>query len=146
MNPVLWHRGTTVGGKFTPHDIGAFRATFAALGGLETEVAARKYHRNRTNRQNRYLFGVVYAIISESTGYTPEEVHELFKVMFLSRRRTMKPKAKKKGRKRKPVKVLIVKSTASLTTVQFEEYIEKIRRFAATKMDLVIPDPNQATV
>ena len=85
----------------------------------------------RTNPQNKYYFGVVLALISSETGHTPDECHEIFKAKFI------------------PIKQLrvggkiyhIPGSTKELMTVEFNEYIEKIRRFAAEKLSLSIPDP-----
>lgn len=87
----------------------------------------------RTNPQNRYYFGVVLALISNEIGHTVEECHEIFKAKFL------------------PVKQLkvggkiyhIPGSTKELMTAEMDEYVEKIRRFAATTLYLSIPDPEK---
>ena len=39
-----------------------------------------------------------------------------------------------------------LKSTTQLSTVEMNEYWEKIQQFAAEKLGLVIPDPNQVEV
>lgn len=146
-NPIPWHRGITAGGKFTPANPIAFKAAFGAIEG-ETAVAVRKYRANRSNNQNKYYWGVVLEIISDYTGYTPEEAHEMMKILFLSRLVKLKKKKAKTKRqnkaKKKAFMVRVTKSTASLNTAQFETYLEKIRRFAATKLDgLYIPLPNE---
>jgi hypothetical protein len=69
--------------------------------------------------QNRYYRGVVIPLISQSTGYTNEEVHELMKKQFLSKRKKVMGKFINK-----------YKSTTKLSTEEFNEYIEKIRAFA----------------
>ncbi len=147
MSAVIWYRGTTVAGKFTPSNPGNFKLAFCLLEG-ETEVAVRKYRASRSNPQNRYYWGVVLEIISDYTGYTPEEAHEMMKILFLSRLVKLKKKKAKTKRqnkaKKKAFMVRVIKSTASLNTAQFEAYLEKIRRFAATKLDgLYVPLPNE---
>ena len=85
----------------------------------------------RSNPQNRYYFGVVLNLIADEIGHTPDECHEIFKAKFL------------------PVKQIkvggkiyhIPGSTKELMTVEMEEYIEKIRRFASINLSLAIPDP-----
>lgn len=86
---------------------------------------------NRSNNQNRYLWGVVYKLISDEIGHTPEECHEIFKARFL-------PKyIVEVGN----IKETISLSTTSLDTVEFKEYINKVVRFAAEQLSIVIPDP-----
>lgn len=85
----------------------------------------------RSNRQNRYLWGVVYKLISDEVGHSPEEIHEILKDKFL-------PKHKIEiGNLKEEVPV----STKELTTADFNEYIETIQRFAAEQLSIVIPDP-----
>ena len=91
-------------------------------------LTLEKDHPRRTSSENRYYWGVVLKLISESTGYTPEECHAIFKDMFNS--------YEKNGRR-------FSKSTTKLKTVEFENYLEKIRRFAATDLLIYIPNPNE---
>lgn len=84
--------------------------------------------RQRSNKENSYLWGVVYQIISQHTGYHPEEVHEAMKWKFL----------KKEGEL-----MDTVISTASLDTIAFEQYVEKVRSWAGQYLQLVIPLPNE---
>jgi hypothetical protein len=87
--------------------------------------------RPRSSPQNRYYFGVVLSLISSETGHSPEELHEIFKAKYL------------------PVKQIkiagklyhIPGTTKELMTSEFEEYLEKIRRFAAQTFSISIPDP-----
>ncbi len=84
-------------------------------------------HPDRSNEQNRY-YRVVLKIISEDTGHTPDELHQILGDMFL--------KEEKYG-------LGPDWSTTVLSTVEFEEYLESIRRLAAMVLHLYIPDPNE---
>lgn len=75
----------------------------------------------RSNPQNKYYFGVIVDMISQETGNEPEETHELLKLKFL------KPMGKQ--------------NTTQLDTREFNLYIEKIQRWAAQELSMVIPDP-----
>ena len=100
--------------------------------GKTVEVTVELRRKHRTNEQNAYYHGVVLKMIADECGYRGEAelegLHEELKRMFLP----------KNGR------LNIVKSTASLSTVEFSDYIEKVRAWAAEELSLYIPDPNEA--
>lgn len=82
----------------------------------------------RSLDQNAYYWGVVLTLIAEHTGYETDELHELFKQRF------------------NPMTVLgdtIGGSTKKLGTSGFSAYVERIRRFALTELQIDIPEPNQ---
>ena len=91
-------------------------------------ISIEKEYRTRTSRENRYYWGVVLKTIAADTGYTTDEVHAIFGEKYLS--------YEKNGHK-------FIRSTTKLKTVEFEEYLEQVRRFAAIELGIVIPDPNQ---
>lgn len=41
-------------------------------------VEVKEYRKVRSNEQNAALFGVAYPILTDATGYTPDELHEAF--------------------------------------------------------------------
>jgi len=92
-----------------------------------------RYKKTRSGQQNRYYHGVVLAHIAEHTGNSTEELHEIFKRMFLPREFiTYKGK-----------EIQIPGSTARLNTLQFTEYIDKII-VEAGSMGISIPPPDYA--
>ena len=88
-----------------------------------------EYKRNRSAEQNAYMWGVVYKLISDETGYTPDEVHQLMAERFLG--------YEKNGH-------TFVRSTTSLNTAEMEEYLSAVRMFASTDIFLYIPLPNES--
>ena len=78
--------------------------------------------------QNSYYWTVTVQIISDWTGYTPDEAHEMLKWKFLRREEAGKPPT--------------VRSTADLTTSEAEDYYEQIRRWAGSE-GVRIPMPNE---
>lgn len=86
----------------------------------------------RSNNQNRYYHGVVVKILSDDTGHTTEEMHEILKAKFLGRKFVTIGS----------VEVEVTKSTTDCTTEEFEHYLEQIRAFAATNLGIRIPLPN----
>lgn len=85
----------------------------------------------RTIQMNKYLFGVVYKAISEFTGHSVEEIHELMKYKFLRDRRTINDE-----------EFDYIRSTATLTIKEFEEYWNKVRSWAKRYLGIDIPEPN----
>ena len=100
----------------------------------EVEVIVKRRHEIdlRSNQQNRYLFGVIYKIISEELGYTIEEIHELCRKRFLCKVIMVNEN-----------EVVIPRSTTELNTIEMEEYLTEIRTFAAVNLGLFIPEPNE---
>ena len=91
-------------------------------------LVLKRPRKPRTVSQNSYYWGVVIQLISDETGATPEEVHEAMKWQFL----------------RKQVgKIFTVKSTSILNTLDFEAYVEQVRIFAQTELNIKIPLPNE---
>src|SRR3990167_8135212 len=84
--------------------------------GQELEVSVGKYRNSRTNAENGYYWAVIVDILANNYGYTPEEMHEVLKLLHNTKTINWKGKEKK-----------IPQSTATLTIQQFEEYCERIR-------------------
>ncbi|MBU0959480.1 MAG: hypothetical protein KKB31_06045 [Nanoarchaeota archaeon] len=98
-----------------------------SLNGCEIELTIDKRKKDRSNQQNRYYHAVVVKMIAEDLGYTKDEAHIALKMLFLL----------------KDGKVPTVRSTTDLTTVEFEEYLRKIKRWASMFLNIYIPDPNE---
>ena len=106
--------------------------------------------KKRTQRQNKYLWGVVYKyLVDNDPGYFGNEeterllkgrgiamneiVHEFCKAQFLP------PLVLTIGGGMK-----ITKSTAKLNRQEFNDYVEAIRRWAAQELQVFVPDPYAA--
>jgi len=118
-------------GKLTLDDREGFLRAMHGYAGREVEVVVRRPKAQRSNPQNRYLHGVVIPILAEFCGYDLDAMKDALKWKFL----------------RVPADVAgapdTVRSTASLSTVEFAEYCEQIRRWAAVELGVNIPEPGQ---
>lgn len=103
-------------------------AYIETLEGKYVEVTVRKERSQRSLQQNSYYHAVVVKMLSDFTGYEQDEMHEILKQQFLK-------KVNADGFE-------FVKSTTKLSTVEFEEYLESIKRWAAM-LGCVVPDPNE---
>ena len=95
-------------------------------------ITGRKVYKGRSNNQNRYYWGVVLSVLSQHTGHTQDELHEILKYKFNRQFVEL-------GGKHYPVGG----STTELETIQFEEYLEKVRLWAVTELGCEIPLPNE---
>lgn len=128
---LIWY-GSVDSGKLTLTDPDGFRrALHSFVGPVEVIIEPEK--RYRSVQQNRYLWGVVYRLIADHTGHSAEEIHEMMKFRFNQRRLEVGGDILDYGG-----------STTELTTAEFEVYAEAIRRWAAEKLSLNIPEPGQA--
>jgi len=91
-------------------------------------IHIKKYRKNSSQEQQNYMRGVVYRDLAEHTGYTKDEVHQIYGDRYLS--------YLKNG-------VWFVKSTKSLNTKEMEEYLSKVRQHASEFHKLYIPLPNE---
>ena len=109
-----------------------FYSHLATLEGQEVEVVVRKKKTQRSNQQSRYYFGVIVKMISDHTGFEPEEVHYALRERFLG-----SEVDEKSG-------LRIVKSTTSLSTKEFiDQYTDPIKRWTQEFLGFRIPEPNE---
>lgn len=98
-------------------------------GDIQLTIEPRK--KNRSLKQNSYYWGVVIPMLCEYCGYTPEEMHEALKIKFLTVYSDVKniPPT--------------IRSTTSLSTVEFEELVSRVRMWASIELGVYVPNPNE---
>lgn len=83
----------------------------------------------RSLSQNAYYW-VILRIISQDTGMNEDEIHSAMKMKFLRRNYVREDK-----------KLETVRSTTSLSTQEFSEYIDRVKEFALDFFQIIIPNP-----
>lgn len=123
--------GTVSGRKLVLDKTHEFGKHLESLHGAPVEVIVQKRRKKRSDSQNRYYWGVLIPELCNYFGYEKEEMHEALKWELL----------------RKPAHSHTmpdtVRSTHDLTTKEFEDYLETIRRWASINHQLVLPLPNE---
>jgi hypothetical protein len=130
--------GKIESGKLSLHNRKRFLQEIAQCKDAEVILVVKKRGR-RSNQQNRYLFGIVYANCRQGfldLGYRMDvdQVHCFFKRLFLPERIVDKDG------------IVIGQwegSTAELNKDEFSMYIESIRAFAAEHLSTDIPDADK---
>jgi hypothetical protein len=129
-------------------NVEAYRNAIAALPDGKYINKIEKLFGKRTNPQNRYYWGIVLPIVVQGlkdVGYeceTVEEAHEFCKNQFI----IIEGKKRKRLINKITGEIKYVKvfpTTTKLNTIQFNEYFEKIIRWGAEYLSVVIPYPNE---
>lgn len=103
------------------------------LPGKRVLVEIGAYSPKRSNNLNSYYWGVIVKMISDATGYEPDEVHEILAMKFLP------PRIVEIGGEAHAVRT----RTSKLSTVDFQQFCEDCKRWSASELNLYIPDPNE---
>lgn len=100
-----------------------------------------KNTKHRSLPQNAYYHGVIVPMVKDGLIFmgfnevkTNEDAHEVMKHLFLKE----KIKSEQTGDE-----IIIPGSTAKLTTLEFETYLEEIRQWAASYLGIAIGLPNE---
>lgn len=120
--------------KLTIHNLTDFVQYIRQFDGQRVQIKVDQYKDTRSERQNRYYWGVVIKIFADYFGMEPMEAHEALKWEHL----------RKRIKDRSGVERYTIKSTAAMKTNEFEDYMAFLRRWGATEFQLDIPEPNEA--
>ena len=124
--------------KYGRCDLRAFLSHMSGLKG-DYVISIEKDAKNRSNRQNRWLWGCIYPMILDGMNCigweftNTEEVHAVMGSMFLGKDVVNKNTAEV---------VHLSRSTRELTTEEMSVYCETLRDFAREYLDVEIPDPD----
>ena len=103
----------------------------------EVLIRIERAHATRSQQQNAWYWSQVVGLVARHTGYTSDEIHEIYKAKFLPKAMTFAD-----GNGEVVGEFVIGGSTAKLDTKAFSDYCEQIREWAADELGVVIPDPN----
>ena len=126
MNTI--HHGTVKQGEVLLDSPSRYLSEVRKLEGKQIEAIIRVYKSTRSNNQNSYYWGVILPILGGYFGYDTDDMHSALKYKFL-----------RKG----ACDIETVQSTTKMTTAQFEEYVETVRRWALTEWNVSVPLPNE---
>jgi hypothetical protein len=133
--------GSVSSGRLLIRNLTQMERALARFRDGEVRISIERRHANRSQAQNRYWWGVCVELVSEHTGYTSDEVHELAKQMFLPKKLALcDGNGEVKG------EFVVGGTTTTLNKIEFGEFVESFRRWAAETLDVMIPDPDQDLV
>lgn len=98
------------------------------------EVTRKPFVKNRSLQQNKYYWGVIVATLAQAHGYDPDYMHEELQRQFNGRMIVDQLTGEVKQ---------VPGSTKNLTTIQFEEYCDRIRCEYLIEYGIMIPLPHE---
>jgi hypothetical protein len=98
------------------------------------KINIQKIKDSRSLNQNKYYWAVVVSILASEVGYFKDEMHTLLRRKFLGYTRTNPVTGEEE---------MFAKSTTDLNTQEMEQYLESIRVWAISELDVYIPLPNE---
>lgn len=105
------------------------------LAGKDVEIVIRKWRKQRTNRQNAWMWGVLLPLVAEAAGYDEHERNQLksdlLGLCFGTHRNVWTD-----------ADIPNVTGSSDLTTEQFSTFMEWSVRWAAETFGLVVPLPD----
>jgi hypothetical protein len=130
-------KGTVARGLVDLIDKSGYDRYIKTLEGKEIFLTVSQWKNTRSNNQNNYYWGVVVKLLSETTGYTLQEMHEALKIKFLLKQNIVTINNETE------VSLPTMKSTALMNTLEFEDYCKEIREWASADLNCFIPLPNE---
>lgn len=106
-----------------------WREWIRSLSGQKIEIIVRKWRSLRSRRQNSLMWAWLN-ILEQETGQSKDDLHDYFNNRYLKRTIVIKGK-----------EYIVVRSSTSLRTDEFTEYLGKIRVKSATFFSVNLPDP-----
>lgn len=136
----LLHTGAVINGKMVFENRQMLDDHIKELDGKRFGFELGEEEDTRSARQNRFLWGVCYRMVTRALLENGEEgindmvVHKFLTEMFLEPQICHIKSLNK---------VVIEYSTKRLSKKVFSEYWGKIQQWAAEKLNIYIPDPNE---
>lgn len=115
-------------------------AEMSQSGDRAYSVVIRRHSKPRSQEANNYLWGVVYQMMSDASGYERDELHELMCGKFFG----TKVVEVLGVRKRVPIRSTTTDEDGNpdtLPTAEFARFVDMAIREAAMHLDLAIPPP-----
>ena len=100
------------------------------------KINIQKVKNIRSLSQNKYYWAVVVAVLASEVGYYRDEMHMLLRRKFLGYTKTNPITGEED---------VFAKSTTDLNTQEMEDYLENIRVWAISELDIYVPLPNEFT-
>jgi hypothetical protein len=128
-------------GKLQPFTSAQIRATLKAHAGTQIEIRIKRHKATRSERANRYLWGVVYKLLAKENEQTAEEFHDAMCAMFLPDERKRVEFFNKLTGECLTVEI-DPRRSSKLKGDEFYDFVERVRLWGLEFLGVVTPDPD----
>lgn len=123
-------RGEIKGGKLILDNSQYFKGMMSLFADAKVRIIVERITGKRSKNQLAYLWGVVYPLLAESTGFSPEELHEIFKEKYL------RHKVLWRGGE-----MYVPQSTKHLSSIEMGEFMSAVI-LEAGELGVKVPNPD----
>jgi len=128
-------------GRLSSFTAAQIRATVKAHAGTEIEIRIRRHKATRSERANRYLWGVVYRLLAKENEQTPEDLHDCMCAMFLPNERKRVEFFNRMTGECLEVEI-DPRRSSKLKGDEFYDFVERVRLWGLEFLGVVTPDPD----
>lgn len=129
-------------GHLTPFTRKAIAATLKAHAGTQIEIRIRRHKATRSERANRYYWGVVLALLAKENEQVPEELHDAMCQMFLPNETKRLAFYSKLTGECLDVEI-DPRRSSKLKGDEFYDFVERVRLWGVEFLGVLTPDPDQ---
>lgn len=130
----IFGRGVVRNGRLRIEQSNVFAAQLQSLRDGVVEIQIERKRATRSQQANRFYWGVLVDLVASHTGYTPDEIHEIFKAKFLPKRLAVQD-----GNGEIKGEFVIGGTTTKLTTGEFSDYCRAIEQWATEDLGIMFP-------
>lgn len=128
----LTHHARIEGGKLVLDNPRWFKGMLQMYSDAVVVVTVERKRKSRSKEQLGYLWGVVYPLISQHTGHSPEDLHDIFKSKYLRSKKVWRGGD-----------VVVVGTTTDLSTNEMAEFMTNVI-VEAGELGIEVPPPDQS--
>lgn len=126
------HHGRLTDGKLVLDNSHWFKGMLMQFADTPVTITLERKVKSKSKQQLGYYWGVVLPLISQHTGYSPNDLHDIFKTKFL------RSKLIWRGGD-----MTVVGSTQGLSTNEMAEFITNVI-LEANELGIEVPTPDQS--
>lgn len=130
---ILTYYSNVTKGKLEPETSRKIAHELNSFEGKRVEIKIQKLRSKRSEQQNSYWW-VLVTLLANELGYEKDEMHEVLKFKFLKREKVIEQTGE--------IMYYSI-STTKLSVTEFIELIDKLIRWAAIELSIVLPLPSE---
>lgn len=108
-----------------------YRGTIQQYDDTPTIITIERKKKSKSQEQLGYLWGVIYPLISQHTGHSIEDLHDVFKTKYLKRKILWRG-----------ADMVTTGSTVGLSSNEMSEFISNVK-LEANELGIEVPEPDK---